>query len=41
MQISIALASFCLITKRKALWATAGALGTLGIAYLIHGLYLV
>jgi hypothetical protein len=41
LQISIALASVCLITKRKVLWATSGGLGGLGIAYLIYGLYLV
>ena len=38
LQISIALASVCLLTKRKALWAVAGAIG---IAYVIFGLYLV
>jgi hypothetical protein len=41
LQISIALASVCLITKRKVLWATSGGLGALGIGYLIYGLYLV
>lgn len=41
LQISIALASVCLLTKRKMLWAAAGALGALGVAYLIYGLYLV
>jgi len=41
LQISIALASVCLLTKRKALWAASGALGGIGIAYLIYGLYLV
>jgi hypothetical protein len=38
LQISIALASVCLITKRKGLWAAAGALGTLGVGYLVYGL---
>jgi hypothetical protein len=41
LQISIALASVCLITKRKGLWAAAGALGSLGIGYLVFGLYFV
>ncbi len=39
LQISIALASVCLITKRKMLWGAAGLLGFVGIAYLIWGLY--
>jgi hypothetical protein len=41
LQIAIALASVCLITKRKILWAVSGLLGALGVAYLIYGLYLV
>jgi hypothetical protein len=41
LQISIALASVCLLTKRKMLWAAAGVLGAIGIGYLIFGLYLV
>jgi len=41
LQISIALASVCLITKRKPLWAASGILGTIGIGYLIYGLYFV
>ena len=41
LQISIALASVCLLTKRKPLWAASGVLGAIGIAYLIYGLYLV
>lgn len=41
LQISIALASVCLLTKRKALWAASGLLGAIGIAYVIYGLYLV
>ncbi len=41
LQISIALASVCLLTKRKALWAASGVLGAIGIGYLIFGLYLV
>jgi hypothetical protein len=40
LQISIALASVCLITKRRLLWAAAGALGTAGAAYAIYGSYL-
>ncbi|HMC94055.1 MAG TPA: DUF4337 domain-containing protein, partial [Polyangia bacterium] len=31
LQISIALASGCLLTKRKALWAASGVLGAIGI----------
>jgi hypothetical protein len=41
LQISIAVASVCLITRRRALWAASGALGTVGIGYLIWGLYFV
>jgi len=41
LQISIALASVCLITKRKGLWAVSGLLGAIGIAFLVYGLYLV
>jgi len=41
LQISIALASVCLITKRKGLWAAAGALGALGVCYLVYGLYFI
>jgi hypothetical protein len=41
LQIAIALASVCLITKRKQLWGVSGLLGAVGIAYLIYGLYLV
>jgi len=41
LQIAIALASVCLITKRKSLWAAAGFLGIAGLFYLISGLFLV
>jgi hypothetical protein len=41
LQIAIALASVCLITKRKAMWLAAGLLGGGGLAYLIYGLFLV
>jgi hypothetical protein len=41
LQIAIALASVCLITKRKSLWAAAGFLGAAGLLYLILGLFLV
>ena len=41
LQISIALASVCLITKRKALWGASALLGAVGVAYLVYGLYLV
>jgi len=41
LQISIALASVCLLTKRKALWAASGVLGAIGVGYVIYGLYLV
>jgi len=41
LQISIALASVCLLTKRKALWAASGVVGAIGIGYVIFGLYLV
>jgi hypothetical protein len=39
LQIAIALASVCLITKRKALWGASGVLGLIGTGYLIYGLY--
>ena len=41
LQISIALASVCLITRRKGLWAVSGVLGLVGIGHLIYGLYFV
>jgi len=41
LQIAIALASVCLITKRKPLWVASSLLGAIGVAYLIYGLYLV
>ena len=41
LQISIALASVCLITKRKGLWAASGLLGAIGIGYLVYGLYFI
>ncbi len=40
LQIAIALASVCLLTKRRWLWSASGLLGALGIAYLIYG-YLI
>ena len=39
LQISIALASVCLITKKKPLWLASAVLGVIGIAYLFYGLY--
>ena len=41
LQIAIALASVCLITKRKSLWAAAGFLGVTGLLYLIYGLFIL
>jgi len=41
LQIAIALASVCLITKKKALWGAASLLGLVGLLYLIFGLYFV
>jgi len=41
LQIAIALASVCLITKRKAMWLASGVLGAGGLGYLIYGLFLV
>jgi hypothetical protein len=41
LQISIALASVCLITKRRGLWAASGLLGLVGGGYLVYGLYFV
>jgi hypothetical protein len=40
LQIAIALASVCLLTKRRWLWAASGLLGALGVVYLIYG-YLI
>jgi hypothetical protein len=41
LQISIALASVCLLTKRRWLWLASGVLGAVGIFYLVRGLYFV
>jgi hypothetical protein len=41
LQVAIALASVCLITKRRILWGASALLGAVGIGYLIFGLYLV
>ena len=41
LQIAIALASVCLITKRKSLWAVSALLGAMGITYVVYGLYFV
>ena len=41
LQIAIALASVCMITKRKSMWAAAAALGASGLGYLILGLFLL
>jgi hypothetical protein len=41
LQISIALASVCLITRRRAMWAASAVLGTVGVGYLLFGLYFV
>jgi hypothetical protein len=41
LQMAIALASVCMITKKKSLWAASGVLGMAGLGYLIYGLYLV
>ena len=41
LQIAIALASVCLITKRKSMWAASIVLGGGGLGYLVYGLFLV
>ncbi len=41
LQISIALASVCLLTKRKGLWIASGVIGAVGIGYLVYGLCFV
>ena len=41
LQIAIALASVCMITKRKSLWAGASFLGAAGLIYLTYGLFFV
>jgi hypothetical protein len=39
LQIAIAVAGICLITRRRMLWATSGLLGVLGVVYLLYGIY--
>lgn len=41
LQISIALASICLLTKKKALWYFAGACGLGGVVLTVYGLWMV
>jgi hypothetical protein len=41
LQIAIALASVCMITKRKSMWAASAVLGLVGMLYLVYGLFLV
>jgi hypothetical protein len=41
LQIAIALASVCMITKRKSMWAASGTLGLVGLYYLVVGLFLM
>jgi hypothetical protein len=41
LQIAIALASVCLITKRRSLWTASGFLGAVGLFYLIYGLFVL
>jgi phage-related protein len=41
LQIAIALASVCMITKRKSMWAAAGTLGLGGLGYVAYGLFVV
>jgi hypothetical protein len=41
LQISIALASVCLLTKRQALWTVSGVIGAVGVGYLVYGLYFI
>jgi hypothetical protein len=41
LQIAIALASVCMITKRKSLWGGSSFLGAAGLIYLIYGLFLI
>jgi len=41
LQIAIALASVCMITKRKSMWAASGLLGLVGVGYLVYGLFLI
>jgi hypothetical protein len=41
LQVAIALASVCLIVKRKILWAAAGLFGAIGMAYVAYGLFIV
>jgi hypothetical protein len=39
LQIAIAIAALCLITRRRMLWAASGILGVLGVGYLLYGIY--
>jgi hypothetical protein len=41
LQISIALASVCLITKRRVLWAISALLGMAGFGYVVLGIFFV
>jgi hypothetical protein len=41
LQISIAVASVCLITKRRILWAASALLGAVGFGYVVIGIYIV
>jgi Domain of unknown function (DUF4337) len=41
LQVSIALASVCLITKRRAVWVASAVLGSVGVGYVVFGIYLV
>jgi glutamate formiminotransferase len=41
LQVAIAIASVCLITKKKVLWAASGVFGAVGTGFLVYGLWLV
>jgi hypothetical protein len=41
LQIAIAVSSVCLLTKKKRIWLAGGALGAVGVAWLIYGLFII
>lgn len=41
LQAAVALASVCLLTRKKLLWAASGALGLLGVGWLVYGFWFV
>ena len=40
-QVAVALASICIVSKKKALWFTALAIAAIGGAQMLYALYMV